>query len=52
MSDEVIKVVENEEDKSAEGGREECELVELGLVTKDTQGIGLIGFDGGSGWHF
>ena len=52
MSSEFMIVVEKEEDKATERCREECEVTELGLVSKDTLGWAFYGPDGGIGFHF
>lgn len=51
MSNELNPVVESEdaEDKSPQESSNERALVDLGLVSKDTKGFGLLGWDGGVG---
>ena len=52
MQTKVTVVVENEKDKRTESGRDEREIVELGVVSEDTEGFGFSGWDGGIGFRF
>jgi len=47
MQTKVTVVVENEKDKRTESGRDEREIVELGVVSEDTEGFGIHYYDGG-----
>lgn len=47
VNTEVTAVVENESEEKREENCTECVFVELGEVSKDTQGFGTQGWDGG-----
>lgn len=49
VNDQVKVVVESEEEQKMEGFKDGGELVELGLVSKDTKGVGFVFPDGGVG---
>lgn len=52
MQTKVTVVVENEKDKRTESGRDEREIVELGVVSEDTEGWGNHFLDSGIGLQF
>lgn len=51
MQTEVTVVVESVKDKRTESGRDEREIVELGVASEDTQGWGSGWPDGGLGFQ-